>query len=137
MRSEKGFTLIMVLVAIAILGLVAAIFAGGISTGAKGVAVSDERATAESLARSQMESIKNQSYIYYSDDPHDTYEIISTPAGYSIDLDVIPFDPDTATPYSESNGIFDGDDGIQKVTVTIDHNDKEAVFTLEDYKVDR
>ena len=137
MKSEKGFTLIMVLVAIAILGLIAVIFAGGISTGAKGVFVSDERATAESLARSQMESIKNQSYIYYSDDPHDTYEIISTPDGYSIDLDVVPFDPDTATPYSESSGVFDGDDGIQKITVTVDHNDKEAVFTLEDYKVDR
>jgi len=137
MKSEKGFTLIMVLVAIAILGLIAVIFAGGISTGAKGVFISDERATAESLARSQMESIKNQSYIYYSDDPHDTYDIISTPDGYSIDLDVVPFDPDTATPYSENGGVFDADDGIQKITVTVDHNDKEAVFTLEDYKVDR
>ncbi len=137
MKSEKGFTLIMVLVAIAILGLIAVIFAGGISTGAKSVFVSDERATAESLARSQLESIKNQPYIYYSDDPHDTYEIISTPDGYSIELDVIPFDPDTETPYSESDGIFDTDDGIQKITVTVDHHDKYAVFTLEDYKVDR
>ncbi|MDD5509367.1 MAG: type II secretion system protein [Dehalococcoidales bacterium] len=137
MKSEKGFTLIMVLVAIAILGLIAVIFAGGISTGAKSVFVSDERVTAESLARSQLESIKNQTYIYYSDDPHDTYDIISTPEGYIINLDVAPFDPDTSTPYSESDGVFDGDDGIQKITVTVDHHDKEAVFTLEDYKVDR
>ncbi len=137
MKGEKGFALIGVLVAIAILGLVAVIFAGGISTGAKAVFVSDERATAESLAKSQLESVKNQLYIDYSEDPHGTYDIISTPSGFSIELDAVPFDPDTGVPYNESGGVFDGDDGIQKITATIDHNDKDAVVTLEDYKVNR
>ena len=136
MKGEKGFALIGVLIAIAILGLVAVIFASGISTGAKAVFVSDERATAESLAKSQLESIKEQTYIDYSE-AHDPYDIISAPSGFSIELDVVPFDPDTGVPYSESGGVFDGDDGIQKITATIDHNDKDAVVTLEDYKVDR
>ena len=137
MKGEKGFALIGVLVAIAILGLVVVIFASGISTGAKAVFVSDERATAESLAVSQMEYVKDQGYIDYSEDLHGTYDIISTPSGYSIELDAVPFDPDTGVPYNESGGVFDGDDGIQKITATIDHNDKDAVVTLEDYKVNR
>lgn len=137
MKGEKGFALIGVLVAIAILGLVAVIFASGISTAAKAVFVSDERATAESLAGSQLESIKNQPYIDYSEDPHETYDTISAPSGFSIEFDVVPFDPDTGVPYNESGGVFDGDDGIQKITATIGHNDKDAVITMEDYKVDR
>ena len=139
MKGEKGFALIGVLVAIAILGLVAVIFAGGISTGAKAVFVSDERATAESLAKSQLESIKNQLYIDYSGEGHYDYEPIDHPdhPNFTINLSVVPFDPDTGVPYNESGGVFDGDDGIQKITATIDHNDKDAVVTLEDYKVNR
>jgi type II secretory pathway pseudopilin PulG len=137
MKGEKGFALIGVLFAILILGLVAVIFAGGISTGAKAVFVGDQRATAESLAKSQLESTRNQSYIDYSDDPHETYDPISAPSGYSIELDAVPFDPDTGVPYNESGGAFDGDDGIQKITVTIDHLDDLEVITLEGYKVNR
>ena len=137
MKGEKGFALIGVLFAILILGLVAVIFAGGISTGAKAVFVGDQRATAESLAKSQLESTKNQSYIDYSDDPHETYDIISAPSGYSIELDAVPFDPDTGVPYNESGDAFDGDDGIQEITVTIGHLDNPEVITLEGYKVNR
>jgi len=136
MKGEKGFALIGVLVAIAILGLVAVIFASGISTAAKAVFVSDERATAESLARSQLESIK-ESYIDYSEEGHDDYEPIDHPdhPNFTINLSVLPFDPDTGVPYGETGGVFDSDDGIQEITVTIDHLDKEAVITLEGYTV--
>ena len=150
MKGEKGFALIGVLVAIAILGLVAVIFASGISTGAKAVFVSDERATAESLAKSQMESIK-KSYTGATD--HDgslyaEYEKISLSgyAGYEIrsfknvegnDVPVseivgVPWDTDEdpSQPAASENG-------LQRVILIIDHNDKEAVVTLEGYTVNR
>ena len=145
MKGEKGWALIGVLIAIAILGLVAVIFASGISTGAKAVFVSDERATAESLAKSQLESIKG-SYIEATD--HDgslyaEYEKISLSgyAGYEIksvngsdetvsEIVGVPWDTDEdpSQPAASENG-------LQRVILIIDHNDKEAVVTLEGYTV--
>ena len=137
LKEEKGFTLISVVVAIALLGLVAVLFATGISTATKAVYLDDERATAEGLAKSQIESIKNQAYIDYSESDHDTYSAISTPSGYSIELDVVPFDPDTRTPYiDQGGGVYDNDKGIQEITVTIEHNDS-TILTLENYKLSR
>lgn len=142
MKGEKGFTLIGVLVAIAILGLVAVIFAGGISTAAKAVFVSDERATAESLAKSQMEYVKNQPYLFAPGGGESTYEKISSiPSGYAIrsvkrdgskvsDIIGVPWD----TQNDQANAT---DEGIQKIELIIDHLDKDAVITLEGYKVHR
>ena len=146
-KDERGVGLIEVLVALAILGIVAAAFLSGLATASKAIFIADERTTAESLARSQMEHIKNQIYSTInvdwdytvsdsgrsSADPPDWWDtgspgnppfLASNYAGYSVEA------------------IADEDDanvGIQKITVTVIHNtnnDKE-VITLEDYKVDR
>lgn len=114
--------------ALALLGLIAAAFLGSLATAAQATFIADERATAESLARSQMEYVKNQTYIDYSADPHDVYLEITPPASsasYNIETIVTPIDPDTGQ-----------NQGIQKITVTVEHNDNQ-VFTLEGYKVDR
>ncbi len=137
MKNEKGFALVEVLVALALTGIIATAFLLAISTSSKAILVADERTTAESLARSQMEDIKNEPYIVYSSDPHGVYVTTVTPAGYTISFAVVPFDPGTGNPYSDlGGGIFDGDDGIQKITVTISHYGND-VLTLEGYKVDR
>ena len=136
MRNEKGFSLIEVIIALALLGIIGIAFLSGLATASKATFIADERTTAESLARSQMEYVKNQDYIDYSADPHDVYGEITPPAGYSIDSTAVPFDPDTGVPYSETGGVFDQDDGIQKITVTVSHNGEE-VITLEGYKVNR
>jgi len=146
MKSEKGFSLVEVLVALALLGIIGAAFLGSLATASKCILIADERTTAESLARSQMEYVKNQVYIDYSEDPHDVYNTIDTPTGssYSISFSIVPFDPNTGVPYTpDEEGIFDGDDGIQKITVFIYHPydpihpDENIVITLEDYKVYR
>jgi len=123
-------------VALALLGLIAAAFLGGLATTAQATFIADERATAESLARSQMEYVKNQDYIDYSVDPHDVYNEITPPSGsgYSIDFTAVPIDPDTGLPYEQTGGIFFQDKDIQKITVTVEHNDNQ-VFTLEGYKI--
>ena len=61
---ESGITLIETVVALAILGAIAVIFLSGLATASKAAFIADEQATAESLAQSQMEWIKNASYVY-------------------------------------------------------------------------
>jgi len=121
MKKEKGFTAIEVIVALALLGIIAVAFLGGLATASKAIFIADERTTAESLARSQMEYIKNLPYEYeatqYGIDPNLTLD------GYALSV--------TADP------LRDPDDGIQKITVTIGHHDKPEVIVLEDYKVNR
>ena len=62
MRNEKGFSLVEVLVALALLGIIGAAFLSGLATASKSILIADERTTAESLARSQMEYVKKQDY---------------------------------------------------------------------------
>ena len=104
--------------------------------------IADEHATAESLARSQMEYVKNQLY-----DPADggetTYlKITAIPEGYTIcsvnsvnqtvncgandDVIGIPWN-------SGNNTAANEDDGLQRIKLVIKHDDK-VVITLEGYK---
>ena len=156
MKNEKGFTLIEVMIAIALLGIIAVAFLGALATASRALVIADERTTAESLARSQMEYVKNQAYrpaplhdppaskgearydrIADSENPHG-YTIWSKDHDgvtvYDADIDSIigvPWDTDPLV-----NQPVTTDAGIQKVTVVIKHNDKE-IITLEDYKVNR
>jgi len=121
--SQRGIILVETLVALAILGVVAVAFLGGLATTSRAVVIIDERATAESLARSQMEWAKDAVYEYEA-------------SGYS--AAPIPGDQDYLN-YSATiaaSPINDPDDGIQKLTVTVKHHDEE-VITLQGYKVDR
>ena len=62
-HKEKGLVLIEAIVALALIGLIAAGFLGAVGTSYKSTALSVEMTTSESLARSQMEYIKQQEYI--------------------------------------------------------------------------
>ena len=121
-HRESGATLLEVVVALAILGTIAVTFLSGLVTTSKAAFTADERTTAESLARSQMEWVKDASYNatgYYSPGP--------IPSG----KDYINYSANiTAEPVNES------EDGIQKITVTVKHSG-EGVITLEGYKVQR
>ena len=120
--GELGATLIEALVALAILGAVAVAFLSGLATISTAIIIADEQATAESLIRSQMESVKNCAYQYdtseYLVDP-----ALTTPEGWAMPPLVVEL-------------VHDTDDGIQKITVTVEYNGK-VVFVLEGYKVDR
>ncbi len=132
-RNQKGISLIEVIIALAILGVIAVAFLGGLMTSLKAVSIADERSTAQSLAQSQMEYVKS---LPYEEGASPSYEQtnMSSPdyPGYTSSVDAPPIDPDTGSPLANP----DNDMGIQKITITIKHGDK-VVLTLADYKVRR
>jgi len=122
--SSRGFSLIEVVIAIALIGIIVVAIMGSLSYATMVLIITDRQATAESLARSQLEFVKNQDY----DD-------INTPPQY-IQLPEIPDSYDiviTAERLDPNNDGTTNDDGIQKITVIIKHDDKE-VITMDNYK---
>ena len=120
---ESGVTFIETVVALAILGVIAVAFLKGLTATSKSAFIADEQTTAESLAQSQIEWVKNASYSYNAT----TYSPAPIPSGkYYLNYSALI----TAEP------LRDPDDGIQKITVTVKRSDK-GVIKLEGYKVDR
>jgi prepilin-type N-terminal cleavage/methylation domain-containing protein len=142
MKSEKGFSLIEVMLAIALLGIVSVAFLGAMGTASKAIFIADERATAESLARSQMEYVKNQAYSVAPSGGQVTYQKISgIPDGYTICSLNRSGDTVENTIYgvpwnSQSGQPRSADGGLQRVKLVIKHIDKQ-VLTLEGFKVKR
>jgi Tfp pilus assembly protein PilV len=116
--AQAGVGLVETLVAVAILGVTLVTLLAAISTGSIGVATTEERVSAENLARSQLEYAKSQPY---STAPA-SYATVTPPAGYAISADAI--------------SIPEGDSSVQKITVTVTR-DGDTLLTVEDYKVDR
>ena len=140
--SSRGITAIEVLIALALVGVIAIAFLSGLSTASMALIIADERATAESLARSQLEYVKNQPY-NSADGGEATYsKITGIPDGYTIcsvnsgnqtvncgandDVIGIPWDSGNNTAVNEDNG-------LQRIKLVISR-DGEVKVTLEDYK---
>jgi len=155
LKKQRGYTLVEVIIAIAILGIIAIAFLGALATASTAIISSDERTSAESLARSHMEYVKDQDY---SDNPW-SYEITdlgrvvltnypswwdddnppllsSNYAGYSFEVIAEDFDADNDG-VLEVGLVGDEDERIRKITVTVEHLEKPEVIILEDYKVER
>jgi len=124
-RNQSGVTLLETLVALAILGVISVAFLSGLATTSRAAAVADRLVAAESLARSQMESVKNAACAYVPEATQ--YTPIQIPddvsyAGFAAAIAAAPLEsPDT---------------GVQEITVTITHSGVD-VYVLQGYKVDR
>jgi prepilin-type N-terminal cleavage/methylation domain-containing protein len=145
--SSRGFTLIEILVALALFSIIAIVFAGGLTTASRAVITAGVRTTAESLARTQMESVKNQDYKEATGpDWQVTYDRVSgipdgylicslnwttnetANCGYTVSPSVIGVAWD-----STANQPATDETGLQKITLAIKHDDKD-IITLEGYK---
>lgn len=137
--SSRGFTLVEVLITIGLIGAISVAFFSFMSAAASALIHADERTIAESLARSQLEYVKNQGY-----NPSGTYSKLpsgSIPVGYSIwsvnrDGDVVSggaSDPIVGIPWdSDENKPAPEDRGLQKVALVIKHGDKPIYTFIND-----
>ena len=120
---ESGISLIETLVALAILSTVVITLLCGLATSSKAAFVADKQTTAESIARSQMEWMKNADYIYGGTG--------YLPAQIPVDKDYSDYSVLIA-----AEPLHEPDDGIQNITVTVKLSNRE-ILRLEGYKVDR
>ena len=128
---SRGLSMLEVVIAIGLLGIIAVSILTALLTASAALVIADRRATADSLARSQMEYVKDDSSNPYDENDPQSYEQDNVE---SIDYPGC-FISVSAEP------LHSPDDGIQLITVTITYyilgteNKKvERQFTLEDYK---
>ncbi len=114
--TEKGASLIETLVALALMGIIAVSFMGGLATSSKSRSIADEHVSARLIAESQMEDIKKQTYSF-------SYDTAQIPPGYEGYSSTVAID-------NMRNG------NIQKITVAVRHHNR-TIVTLESYKVNR
>lgn len=143
MKNEKGLTLIEVIVTLGLLGIIAVAFLGALATASHALIIADKHATAESLARTEMEYVKKQEYSvapwsydspsgtppanppdwWDDENPHtlpDGYD------NYSVNVNVTRLDP--------AGDDYGSDDGLQLITITVKHLEDDEVIILEGYK---
>jgi prepilin-type N-terminal cleavage/methylation domain-containing protein len=122
-------TLIEVLIALAILGVVAVTYLSALEMFYARTVISQERTTAEDLAKSQLEYVNVQDY----DDAHNPpqYEkLTGVPVDYFIDLNPVRLDPK-----QDGTG---NDDGMQKIAVSIYKGSDASgrlLLTVQGYKL--
>ena len=113
--GQRGTTLIEVLIAIAILGVISVPFLTALSTSSRALIIADERTTAESLIRSEIEYVRSQEY-----DATGNYTDIADadiPVGFDVYL----------------SNFTNLEDGLQKITITV-KRDGEVVLITSTYK---
>ena len=140
--SQKGQTLVEVLIAIVILGMVAVPFLTALSVSSRAIMVTDDKAAAESLVRAELEYVKNSPYNFTGF----SYRLPGTPppwdpnrtaldscyATYSVNVTGVPINSTTGEALPDPKN----DQHIQKITVVVYHQNT-SVLTMSTYKTDR
>lgn len=129
LREQQGISLLETLLVVGVLGFIAVAFLSALATGSRATGTLDEHVQAESLARSQLEQIKNALYDPVNPtsptDPSNYLAVDNTPANYSVSYAV------TYPEYPSSNW-----QRLQKITVTVYHQG-DAMLQMTDFKMDR
>ena len=130
LRNEQGFTLIEVVIAVVLLGLITAALANGLITASKVLLHNDSWQTAKNLAETQIEYIKNQPFAqaydtsYHAGPPATGIQL---PAGYAAS-NIVHMGTES-TYFSPVR-----DNGIEMIIVTVT-GPANISYTLVDYKV--
>jgi type II secretory pathway pseudopilin PulG len=129
LTSENGVTLVEELVTVAIIAFGLVILVAMITTGVIGVRQVDDFVTAESLARSQLELIKDAAY--EPDPGTNPYPGVAGVPGYVVVVGIEYWNATTSTFVSTQRN-----DGMQRITVTVSASGDTLIQTSE-FKVDR
>lgn len=129
-RGQRGIGLLETVIALALLGMIGVGFLSGLTTTSKSAMVSHERVVAESLAKSQLEHIKSQSYIPIADynpltNCYEKIDISADLVGGGYDIEINP--PETVI--EPGGGGFE----LQSITVVISCNGK-AILQVSSYR---
>ena len=113
--GQRGVSLIEVLVAVAILGLISTAYLSALVSSSKTQNVDQTLASAMHLAESQMEYVMNQPYaVSYASDA----AISSKYAGYSVAISV--------------TDVTSRDASLQKICVTVSHGVRPIIMSVPD-----
>lgn len=115
-KNQKGFTLVEIVVAIALLAIIGVGFLGALSNSSRFLIQTDVRETAKNIAEMQMEYVKSQGWAW-SYDSHPEIAVIYPE--YTVITTV--------------NGVPSRDTNIQKIIVTVQHQGKD-IFSITSYK---
>lgn len=139
--ASRGQLLIEVLIALALMGVIATVFVGALYTSLQSARLADERSIALTLAKSELEYVKQQEYSAndwsYTIDTADssanpgeqpTWWATSQPPALSAD--------DFAGYSVSVTAVSTGTEGIRLITATVYHLG-EDVLALENYESDR
>lgn len=116
--SQKGETMVGTLIAIAILGIVGTAFMAALANAYLSRGIVQEQATAEELARKQLEQAQT---LVYQPAPY-YYPAVAAPTGYAVTAQALP--------------LSDLDGNIQKIKVAVSKQGR-TLLVVEDYKVNR
>jgi prepilin-type N-terminal cleavage/methylation domain-containing protein len=126
-RDQNGFTLVEAVIAIALLGIIAAGLFTGLGTASKVLLHTDVKETAKNLAETVMESIKGQTYstVYSTSD-------IPIPLDYTV---LPPEVIDGTDPFFGPDTEQQRNSALQKITVTIKGPvGTGVIYKLEGYR---
>ncbi len=130
-KNENGFGLIEVVVSIAVMGAISAVFLTANSVAYKSLAIASRESISQRIAQVKMEAVKSPTTTAYDSTAPYSYEETDRTALESTGLDYPGYT------VSVSVGTLPGSPAdIQKITVTVKLNGNE-IFTLVDYKVNR
>lgn len=133
--SSRGATLVEVVIAVVVLGLITASVAPVLVLITKSQFSWSEQRIAESLTRNQIEYVKVAAYIP-GNETLPQYAEVPRPDTYDIVIVAQPIDPETKAelPLESEPDVYDK--GVQEITVSIYHVDR-LVLQTKNYKVDR
>lgn len=134
LHDDAGLSLPEILLTIVIVGIAFTAILGGMVTS---IVVSDvhrKQATADALARSAAEAIKDQAVAYVGCAGPNAYAgaLPSAPAGYSVSISAVAYwDGISSNPMTFSGTCPSPDRGVQRITVVAASTDGRATETLE------
>ena len=116
-KRQRGNSLLEVLFALAILGIIAVVFLTAISSGLSNASKIEGRLTAENLARNQLEQIKSLPY-----DDNNYYPVsVTALTGYTVSVNVTDISPPS---YPST---------IQRIVVQV-YRDDRSLLEIETFK---
>jgi prepilin-type N-terminal cleavage/methylation domain-containing protein len=138
-KAQKGFTLVEVIIAVALLAAVGVAFLSGMTTAFKSNIIADSKTNAAAIAQSQLEYLKDLPYQKAADGDTAAYDTLNginenfTICSCNRDGDII--DGVIGIPVNTSTGEYlEEDGGIQIIKLIITQDDK-VVYEVETYKV--